>query len=148
MGCSTFLFKILNPVMKAILRSPFHSLVSRSIMIITFTGRKTGKEYSAPVSYIREDQLVTCFTHAKWWLNFENRTEVKVRIQGTDLEGYGIAIPDDVNLKTEYLTKYLKAVPTDASFYNVKFDKNGKPLKDDIDRAVMDAVMIRIEIRE
>jgi hypothetical protein len=134
--------------MMAILKSPFHSIVSSRIMILTFKGRKTGKEYSTPVSYIEEDRLVICFTEAKWWMNIGDGADVKVRIRGTVSEGYGIAIPDDVNQKSEQLAKLLKAVPSDAGLYKVKFDENGEPDKDDIRRAVSNSVMIKIEIRE
>jgi hypothetical protein len=148
MGCSAFLFKILNPIMKAILKSPFHSIVSNRIMIITFKGRKTGKEYSTPVSYFEEGRLVICFTHGKWWMNIGDGADVNVRIRDTVFEGYGIAIPDDVNQKSENMAKLLKAVPSDAGFYNVKFNENGEPDKDDISRAISDSVMIRIDIRD
>ncbi len=45
-------------------RSPLHFLVSKSIMLITFTGRKTGNRYTTPISYLPEGDTVTVFTHA------------------------------------------------------------------------------------
>lgn len=55
----------LNKTMKTILRSPIHGMVSKSILLITFTGRKSGKTYTTPVSYSQDGDLVTIFTHAK-----------------------------------------------------------------------------------
>lgn len=148
MGCGSLLFKLLNPMMKAILKSPFHSLISSRIMIITFTGTLSGKEYSTPVSYYQEGRYVICFTHGKWWRNIGAGSTVKIRIRGQDVQGQGIAIPDDVNKKTTSLFKLLKAVPSDAGFYGVRLNEDKEPIMDDIEKAVMDAVMIQIEIRE
>ena len=51
---STFL-KLSNPFMKAILRSPLHGMISGSTMIVTVTGRKSGKRISPPANYRRPD---------------------------------------------------------------------------------------------
>ncbi len=146
MGCMSLLFKVINPIMKWILQSPLHSRISKRIMIITFTGKKSGRGYSTPVSYFREGEKVICFTHSPWWKNIADGAEVKVRIQGEDFKGHGVAIKDDVDLKMENLTKLIRAVPGDSRFYNVEFDENGDPNKDDIERAVVDAMLIHIQL--
>ena len=146
MESETLLFKILNPIMKAWLKSPFHSAVSDRIMIITFTGRSSGKQYATPVSYYQEGNQVVCFTHADWWKNIGDGSTVKLRIRGDDIEGHGVAIPDDLTQKEDGLFKLLKAVPSDAGFYNVKLDEKKEPIMEDIKRAVLDSAMIRIEI--
>ena len=42
-----------NPMITWLLRSPLHGLVSKSIMLITYKGRKSSKEYTTPVNYLR-----------------------------------------------------------------------------------------------
>ncbi len=37
-----------NPIMMWLLRSPLHGMLSSSTMIITYTGRKSGKMFSTP----------------------------------------------------------------------------------------------------
>ena len=69
MSSTPFVFRLLNPVMKGVLKSPIHAMVSEQIMIISFTGRKSGQSYSTPVSYYQENANVICFTHAGWWKN-------------------------------------------------------------------------------
>jgi len=46
-----------NPIMKWILGSPLHRVVSKSTMLVTFTGRKSGKQYTIPVNYVREGDV-------------------------------------------------------------------------------------------
>ena len=45
---------LLNRFMSGLLRSPLHGIVSRSVMLITFAGRKSGTTYTTPISYLRE----------------------------------------------------------------------------------------------
>jgi hypothetical protein len=133
--------------MKGILKSPFHQVVSGQIMIITFQGAKSGKIYATPVSYSREDERVTCFTHARWWKNFTNAAEVKLRIQGQDLAGYAEAISDDPERIAAGLHKHLLAVPNDARYYGVTLDADGQPEIEQVRRAAAEAVMIQISLK-
>ena len=42
-------------VVRKVLRSPLHGLLSRRLLIVTVTGRKTGRRYSNPVGYAQHD---------------------------------------------------------------------------------------------
>jgi deazaflavin-dependent oxidoreductase (nitroreductase family) len=142
----TLLFKLLNPIMKAILRSPFHGMISSRIMIITFTGRRTGKQYSTPVSYFKDGGMILCATHSTWWKNIGAGSEVGLRISGKEVRGQAIAVNDDLERKSELLYKLLVAVPGDAAFYGIKLGEDGKPSKADVERVAVDAVVIKINL--
>ena len=43
------ILRFANPVIKALLRSPLHRLVSKNFMLLTVTGRKTGRAHTFPV---------------------------------------------------------------------------------------------------
>ena len=147
MSSTSMIFRILNPVMEFILKSPAHSLVSGGIMIITFKGKRTSREYSTPISYYAdEDGWVTCFTHANWWRNFQDGAEVKLRIRGENYQGFAEAVPDDIDQKSRALTKMLTKIPTDARFYRVSFDQEGRPNEEEVQQAAAEAVMIRIRL--
>ena len=146
MSSTPVFFRVLNPIMKAVLKSPLHSSVSGRIMIITFTGRKSGKEYSTPVSYFKENREIFCFTHGGWWRNIDGGAQVMVRVQGKDHQGFAEAISDDSEYKSEHLAKMLKAIPSDARYYGVNLDANGEPDIDEVNQAAVDVVMIRIRL--
>jgi len=59
-------YKIINPLMKLLLRSPLHTLVSGSLLLLTFTGTKTGNEYTTPVGYWVKDGRLIVTTHSPW----------------------------------------------------------------------------------
>ncbi|MGE5642713.1 MAG: nitroreductase/quinone reductase family protein, partial [Byssovorax cruenta] len=62
-----------NDFISWVLRSPFHGMLSNSMMLITVTGRKTGKKYTTPVGYFREngDLLVLTSRDRTWWRNLQ-----------------------------------------------------------------------------
>jgi len=41
--------RFVNQAMQTILRSPLHGMVSSTVLLITFTGRKSGNTYTTPV---------------------------------------------------------------------------------------------------
>ena len=81
------LFVVINAGMRLLLRSPLHGLVSRSLMLITFTGRVTGRTYTTPVRYIRVGTTIRWFTNrdAKWWPNLKHDPTVVLRLAGRDV---------------------------------------------------------------
>lgn len=137
--------KWVNSMMSSILRSPFHGAISDKILLITFTGRKSGKEYSTPVSYTRHNGELLVFTHGAWWRNLRGGATVKVRVQGKELQGLAEPVDTDLAAIAEGLNAHLRHVPGDAKFYNVTIGENGALSADEINRAAQDTVMIRIK---
>ena len=45
-------FRLVNPLTRAIARSPLHPLISDNIVVLIFPGIKSGRIYSIPVSYL------------------------------------------------------------------------------------------------
>jgi deazaflavin-dependent oxidoreductase (nitroreductase family) len=135
-----------NQAMKFILRSPVHGMVSKSILLITFTGRKSGKRYTTPVSYSQNDGQVTIFTHAGWWKNLHNGAPVTLRIRGQELQGLPEPVSQDKQAIAEGLAAHLRKVPSDARYYEVTFDEHQNPNLEEVDKAAQTAVMIRIQL--
>lgn len=86
---------IANPINKAILRSPLHGLMSKSTMLITFRGRKSGKTYTTPVEYHRVGQSITVYSwqNRSWWKNLRGGAPVTLRVRGKDLSGTADIVP-------------------------------------------------------
>lgn len=135
-----------NRGMKFILRSPLHGVVSKSILLITFTGRKSGKTYTTPVSYSQYGDQVYIFTHAGWWKNVNNGAPVRLRIRGRELQGVGETVAGDKQAVAAGLTDHLRNVPGDAKYYGVTFDDHGNPRAEEVEKAVQSVVMIRVQL--
>jgi hypothetical protein len=75
-----------NIFTEPLLSSPLHRLVSKHLMLIKFTGRKSAKAYATPVQYFCEsDGAYVFFTQKsrQWWKNLQGR-EFVTRIAGRD----------------------------------------------------------------
>jgi deazaflavin-dependent oxidoreductase (nitroreductase family) len=135
-----------NQTMKFILRSPMHGVVSKSVLLISFTGRKSGKIYTTPVDYSQDGDQVTIFTHANWWKNLRGEAPVTLRMRGRDLQGVAEPVAEDKAAVAAGLGAHLRKVPSDAKYYNVNIDPQGNPNVEDLVKAAQTAVMIRIRL--
>jgi deazaflavin-dependent oxidoreductase (nitroreductase family) len=98
-------YLVVNPLMKLLLRSPLHGLISDDLMLITFTGRKSGKTYTTPVGYIMmEEDTLMIFTESPWWRNLDEVPEVTLRLRGERVQGRAEIIEDPDQIKA-YLHK-------------------------------------------
>jgi hypothetical protein len=52
-----------NVIVRFLLRSPLHSRLSNTLLLLTYVGRTSGKRYTNPVVYTRQGNLVTVFTY-------------------------------------------------------------------------------------
>ena len=60
-----------NPVARFLLATRLHSLMSGRLMLVSFTGRKTGRSYTTPVSYVRVGDSLLVPGGGAWWKNLE-----------------------------------------------------------------------------
>jgi hypothetical protein len=84
-------FTRLNPLIAGVLRSPLHWLLSPGLMLITVTGRRSGRRSTFPVGYQRDgDELTVMVSEARrksWWRNFEEPAPIELRLRGRALRG-------------------------------------------------------------
>lgn len=135
-----------NQAMKFVLRSPVHGIVSNSVLLISFTGRKSGKVYTTPVSYSQSGDQVTIFTHATWWKNLHGDTPITLRIRGQERQGMAQPVAEDKQAIADALSAHLRKTPSDARYYGVTFDANGNPGREQVEKAVQTVVMIRVQL--
>jgi len=137
---------IVNRGMKFVLRSPLHGMVSKTTLLITFTGRKSGKIYTTPVSYSQHNDQVYIFSHADWWKNLRGGAPVTVRIRGQELQGLAEPVAEDKQAVAAGLMAHLRKVPFDAQFYSVTYDDHKNPRAAEVEKAAQTVVMIRIRL--
>lgn len=137
---------LLNKTMKFVLRSPMHRMISNYLTLITFTGRKSGKTYTTPVSYYQKDGLICIFTHANWWKNLQGGAPVTLRLRGKDVQGTADSISDDKQTIANALAEHLQKNQFDAKFYKVNIDDQGLLVKEDVDQAVQTVAMVQVNL--
>ncbi len=138
---------LMNKTMKFVLRSPLHVIISNYLLLVTFTGRKSGKIYTTPVSYFRHsDDQVIIFTHAKWWKNLLDNPAVTLRLRGRDVQGTAEPVAEDKQAIADVLAEHLRQSHFDAKFYDVTIDEQGEPIAEDVEKAVQTVTMVRVQL--
>jgi hypothetical protein len=134
--------RVINPVMRLFLN---RGLGSKTLMMLEFTGRRTGKTYNFPVGYMQVGQTLFCYSPFSWWRNLQGGAPVNVVLKGRPLRGVADVCTATQDI-AEGLDVYLRHNPGDARFYRVKLDRNRRPYPEDIAKAARDNVQIRIEL--
>ncbi|MBI5030194.1 MAG: nitroreductase family deazaflavin-dependent oxidoreductase [Chloroflexi bacterium] len=148
MGQSS-LNQIGNQFVKAILCSPLHGLLSRSFVVLTLTGRKSGKAYSTPVNYQRQGNIlrIVSFRNRTWWRNLRGGAPLIVRLNGREVEGWGSVAESNETVTAELLA-YLSSAPQVAKYFDVTLDSKGCPKSEDVAQAARTHVMLQIKLNE
>jgi|SRR5215813_14476619 len=78
-------FRVLNVPMRAMLELPFATPPSRRLMLVYLTGRKTGRRYRQPVSYVRDGAVMLTPGGGNWKLNLADGRPERIRLRGKDM---------------------------------------------------------------
>jgi hypothetical protein len=134
-----------NSIMTWVVTTPgLQAWVGQGVALLSFTGRRSGKSYTIPVSYHRKGDVVTVITKRlrNWWHNFETPAEVGLRLAGRDYTGKAEARTDPAEM-LDFMTEYLEKRPIDARAYGLKKDE---VTREKIASILPHIVVIRIEV--
>ena len=117
-----------NPIMKWLIASPLHALVSNNMLLISYTGKNSGRAYTIPVNYLRNgDKLyLTSFKDRVWWRNLRDGSPVSLLLKGKTITAIPEVIEDPTRFSTLMVT-YFQLAPKMARYYQVKLDDQGVP---------------------
>jgi hypothetical protein len=88
------IFRAVNPLVRLLLRTPLAGPYRRQMMVVSFTGRKTGRRYSIPLSAHRVDNNLYAITSAPWKHNFRDGADAEVLHTGKTTAMRGELIQD------------------------------------------------------
>lgn len=94
-----FFNAIAKPFVVLLLRSPLHRLLSKHLLLLTVTGRKTGKRFTFPVSYAASGDLLHVVSRRDrfWWRNLKGGAPVTVWLNGQMRRGLGTLVHSPAN---------------------------------------------------
>ncbi len=128
-------FKIVNVPMRFILGLPVPTPLGRNLMLAFIIGRKTGRTYRQPLSYVRDGDALLTPGGGKWKLNLVSGTRVRIRLRGRDLA----ATPElvsDVDEVRSLLATMAAGNPTAARMVGIQRGPDGSFDRDGVARAV------------
>ena len=146
---NTFYRYVVNPVMRGLLHSPAHGIISQNIGILHFTGRKSGRALSTPLSYTREGNLVRLLSNqnTRWWHNFRGSdAPVQVELARETYPGTARLFEGDSAELREGVVKFLTALPRDAAIYGIKLDSDKSPVEASLAAAAPQLILVEITL--
>src|SRR6185437_12775198 len=74
------IMRAVNVPMRAVLSLPFATPLSSNLMLVSYTGRKTGKAYRQPVSYVHDGKVLLTPGGGRWTLNLAGGRPITIRL--------------------------------------------------------------------
>jgi F420H(2)-dependent quinone reductase len=139
-----------NACVSAVLRIPLlHRFISKNLLLISFTGRKSGKHYTRPVGYLREGKTLIVLTKwfRPWWRNFRETTPVELLVERRICQGKVKVLTDEAAI-IPIITDVIKKYSYYADIYGVRLVSPGKPDMDDIRHIAPKVVVLQITLVE
>lgn len=138
---------MVNPFVVALLRSPLHGLLSKQVLLLTFTGRKSGKTFTIPVEYSAEGNILTIWSGHRWCANLRGGAPVEVRLRGRQLTAWADVIDDRDELLAEvdrYVERYgLKGA---SMRIGIVLDMRPPLTREELTEALRGRVVVRVAL--
>ncbi|TNC21918.1 hypothetical protein [Amycolatopsis alkalitolerans] len=84
--------RVLNRVVLLATRTPLRRPVTKAILVLRFTGRRTGRRYDIPVTAHRGEDSLMVLTGAPWRLNFRGGRDLDVTLDGRTAPMRGVLV--------------------------------------------------------
>jgi len=123
-----------NVLMRRLLALPFPTPLNKRLMLLTFTGRKSGRIYRQPVSYVPDGDTLLTPGGGRWTRNLRPDQPIRIKLRGRDVRAVPEIIQDPAEIG-RLLQVMLVANPRLTSF--VPFVRAGE----DIDEAQLAAAV-------
>ena len=93
------IMRVVNVPMRAVLRLPFATPLSANLMLVSYTGVKSGKAYLQPVSYARDGETLLTPGGGRWTLNLKGSRRVRLRLRGRDVPAHADLVADPAEVE-------------------------------------------------
>jgi len=116
---------IVNVPMRIVLGLPVATPLGKRLMLAFIVGRKTGRTYHQPMSYVRDGNTLLTPGGGKWKLNLQDEKPVRLRMRGQDF----YARPElvgDIDEIDRLLSVTLKSNPSAGSFVRIPKNPDGR----------------------
>jgi deazaflavin-dependent oxidoreductase (nitroreductase family) len=144
-----FMNKIANPFVGLILNSPLHGWFSAVLLLITYRGKKSGKEYTLPVQYAQDGKNIYIIPGAPelktWWRNLKGGADVRLVVRGQVMQGKAVVLAQEREI-VKGLELYLRQFPALAKSHNIRVEADGAFNADDLQTAAANVVIIRVDL--
>jgi hypothetical protein len=141
----------LNPLTTWLLRSPLHPLVSSGLLLLTYTGRRTGRRVTLPLGYQRKSELVTVLASRArrklWWRNFVEPRPVELVLRGRQRRGDARLVPGDSEEFRETVDAVFERLPRLGRQFGISYDRRRGLTPEQWRTVAAEGALVKITLR-
>ena len=141
----------LNPLATWLLRSPLHPLVSSGLLLLTYTGRRTGRRVTLPLGYQRKSELVTVLASRArrklWWRNFVEPRPVELVLRGRQRRGDARLVPGDSEEFRDTVDAIFERLPRLGRQFGISYDRRRGLTPEQWRTVASEGALVKITLR-
>ena len=117
--------RALNIPMRRALALPYAIPPSRRLMLLFVTGRKSGRAYQVPLSYVRDGDALLTPGGGRWTHNLVDGRAERIRLGGRDIQARA-EIVSDVDTVDDLLETIVRGNPMAGRFVAIPRGADGR----------------------
>jgi deazaflavin-dependent oxidoreductase (nitroreductase family) len=145
-------FSRLNPLISLVLRTPLHWLLSPGVMLITVTGRRSGRRYTIPVGYQRYDETLTVMVseapRKTWWRNYREPGLAEILLRGRNLPARAEVVAPGSEEFRSRCQRTLERMPWLGRVFGIEYDRSRGLDDDQVKQLAEHNAVVRITFDE
>jgi hypothetical protein len=105
-----------NPVVRGVLGSPAHRVLSGALVVLTYRGHRSGREFRIPLQYVETPggPIVTLAVRPEgklWWRSFAEPSQAALLVAGAERSVIGRVLEGDERRRAAraYLARFPRA---------------------------------------
>ncbi len=126
-------YKIINPILGLLLRSPLAGPIGKRLLLLEFAGRKSGKRFRTPVAYVRDVDTILMSTQSRWKANLRGGARVAAWIGGKRRTGTATLVEEPGGL-ADVLERMVRAEPNFGQIIGANLGPDGRLPEADLAR--------------
>ena len=102
-----------NPLVTWLLRSPLHRLMDGNTILLTYSGQKSGRRYTLPISFAQDGQRLQLITRRqkRWWRNVAAGAPVSLWLRGEQRQGWASVTPASPPARLAAILTVYRGIP-------------------------------------
>ncbi|WP_182348419.1 hypothetical protein [Tomitella gaofuii] len=143
-------FNAANRLVVPLLRSPVHRVVSKRLMVVSYTGAKSGRSFAIPVAYYAfgPDEVWAFGARTGWMSNFRLPRPVSLRLRGRDHRAEGLLVDNRTEVSDLVIELVERGVTSASQDPFLGLPKGRIPTRAEADAAAERARIVRFALDE
>jgi F420H(2)-dependent quinone reductase len=140
------LLRMVNPVLRTVLQSRLHRALSRDLMLLHVTGRKSGRVYVFPVGRYELDGQLVASAGGAWRRNLVGGGDLELTLNGRRRRAHGDLV-DDPHEVAEIFSDLLAQLGLKrANRMGLKLNVDRAPTVDELRAALVNRKVLRLSL--